>query len=172
MYGNIIPEFTKMCIAMLGVIVIAVAVAYTTSTTLAAEKIYSTGHTVELASMSNATEVSSRGGGAASIYVMRSSEDQVLRYVTRDTEGAYRMETIDTEKVSLREIPDDAQDTDDATPRIEFQQCQRVSDTDRKQSLLKSWNLDECSPEKGHTAVLHVPAGTISTDFALDPATS
>jgi len=114
----------------------------------AKDKSYETTNSVKLASLSNASEIEGRG---SALYV-RVGEKNVYRYVEAHHDGSYTLEETD-EALPIRE---------DAT-----------ASTSRIDTVVCAWNDQITSMMLGNCGVvttIHVPKGSVSRDFSIDPA--
>lgn len=112
------------------------------------DEVWETDRSTSLASMANASEVE----GQSSAFVTRIEEKNVFRYVEARSDGGFELKEIDADGVAIYE------DADKDSARIDFQSCHREG-------------LDEesLSYRCGERVRVHVPKGTVSTDFEIDP---
>lgn len=75
----------------------------------------------------------------------------VVRFMTKDSEGGYRVETKNFNTSKVYEIPDES------SPRME---CSQVF-------LLPHWSLDQKQPVGESTCKFYVPEGSIIEDYEL-----
>lgn len=113
-----------------------------------ADKEWSIEKTQRLASMANASEVSGHGGA----FVTKIDEKNVIRYVQAHKDGSYSLEEVDADDAVIRE------DADKDSAHLDTEQCERDANVDAGLFL-------RC----GHRYVFHVPKGTVSNDFSVDP---
>ena len=114
-----------------------------------ADKEWSVEKTQRLASMANASEVSGHSGA----FVTKIDEKNVIRYVQAHKDGSYSLEEVDADDAVIRE------DTDKDSAHLDTEQCRRDVNVDGGMFL-------RC----GHRYVFHVPEGTVSGDFDVDPS--
>lgn len=137
-------------------------------------QVWKTTTTTRLASMSAATSTETSGHGEAFLgtgtFVVRTSEDQRLRYVEKRSDGGYAMDSISAENAVIYEIDDRSK------PRIEIQTCTLTADTAEHQAWLdehKSQCDDRGStflPKLEQTRIhVYVPKGTVVDTFDLNP---
>lgn len=136
-----------------------------------ASAVWSTTSTVKLASMSSATTNDTSGGGAAlfgsGTFVVRTSEDQQLRYIAKRSDGGFTMESTSAESAVIYEIDDDSE------PRIETQACHLEASEPEHQKWLKDHNsecrdLDGSSFDDASRIRVYVPEGTVVDTFSID----
>lgn len=119
--------------------------------------------TIEIASFANAQEIEGHTGTFLSSGQI--GEKTVFRYVMKQPEGTFTLEQLD--KKSLERGKDDqpvagvvvAEDATEDTARIEYHTCERVD-------VVADFLFGDC----GDLIEFHVPPGTVSTEFELDPA--
>lgn len=111
-----------------------------------ADETWQESETTKIASMASASEVDGKSG----VFVTRIEEKNVLRYVESHSDGSYSLEEVDADGARIRE------DSDADSARLAYEECTR----DGIEGFLSS-----C----GVRYVFHVPKGTVSNDFSVDP---
>lgn len=142
-----------------------------------AHEVWMTTDTVRLAAMSSGTSTSVSGGGSSFLgsgaFVVRTSEDQRLRYVERRDDGGYVMGSVSAESAVIYEIDEGS----DEEPRIETQACRVESENAEDQAWIdedpeyrSKCRSDDAGPfgYKGERLRVHVPAGTVVDAFSVD----
>lgn len=120
--------------------------------------------TVSIASFANSQEIEGHGGSFLSSGQI--DEKTVLRYVEKHDDGTYTLEQVDKESVGRNGDGEAVngtvviQDAKKDTARIEWHTCHYE---DKVADFLSA---DDC----GTLIEIHVPKGTVSEDFSLDPA--
>lgn len=113
-----------------------------------ADEVWTVDDTTALASLANASEVEGSGG----MFVSRVEEKNVLRYVEARDDGGFELKEIDADGVTIYE------DADKDSARIDVESCHR-----------EGVDPDSLSYSCGTRTRVHVPKGTVSTDFEVDP---
>lgn len=111
-----------------------------------ADKTWTETESTKIASMANASEVNGKSG----VFITRIEEKNVIRYVHDRDDGAYSLEEVDADKALIRE------DAKAGSARMGREECTRDG-------------IDGSLFSCGSRHVFHVPKGTVSTDFAVDP---
>lgn len=98
-------------------------------------------------------------GGGSLLYVSVTTED-TLRYLAKHEDGSVTLETMRADGAKIFEIPEGAEG-DAAVPRIERWECHVDPELDPELPLTP-WDC-------GSRTEVHVPAGSVSQDFAIEP---
>ena len=126
---------------------LAVGMAVLAVTTVSeADKTWTEARTTQIASMANASEVDGESG----VFVTRIAEKNVIRYVESHSDGSYSLEEVDADGARIRE------DADADSARMSYEECDRDG-------------IDGVFSSCGGRYVFHVPEGTVSNDFSVDP---
>lgn len=138
-----------------------------------ATQVWETTKTTNLASMNATatTETSGHGGMlfGSGTFVVRTSKDQLLRYVEKRSDGGYTMGSVSAENAVIYEI------NDKSNPRVEIQTCAIRTDKPEHQSWIDE-HKDRCNDADGmpmskskQTRVrVYVPKGTVVDTFNVD----
>lgn len=130
---------------MAGTLAVGMAVLAVT-TVSEADKTWTEARTTQIASMANASEVDGESG----VFVTRIEEKNVIRYVESHSDGSYSLEEVDADGARIRE------DSDAGSARMSYEECDRDG-------------IDGVFSSCGGRYVFHVPEGTVSSDFSVDP---
>lgn len=142
---------TKFACGVSGFLLIAVAVVIVLLQFTAAqdrEEEWSVASSEKITSLANASEVKGQSGG----FVTKVSEENVLRYIKDRGDGSYSLEEIPADGVLIRE------DAEAKTARVDEEECVRVG-----------VDPDSAFASCGDRTVVHVPKGSVVSDFTIDP---
>lgn len=126
-----------------------IAAGFLHATTPESERSYEVIKTTQLASLANASEVEGSGG----FIYHRVGEKNVYRYVEAHEDGTFTFEEMDADRVPIRE------DATTDTARIEKISC-----------TFKSTELATLLGNCGGSTTIHVPKGSVTSDFEIDPS--